>query len=377
MWNLGCCQQRTGNMAELSNTTSGAGTLNEEEPSCSYTTAQCSTDDVDVRIKSKINDLNQTFVRIINSLKVINVHNRNSGREKLNSNDEMLSLFDDFLNISHLLNIKINYLYNTYVSRSEVKKYISSINYKLYVFNINSFELSQEIDKGNRKHKKYQILHDLNISEMTNNVKLFNFVDDVGIEPTTSKQEETENVNETKETSWKTDNVHPSDEEIGENTLVHNKNNLVDKQFTKKLKRKTERQPSTADTCDSLSEDSDSSVCLDSKKIKTNELSLEDDSDSVDMYNKLFKEINHNILELSKDIDELNTLLRSQTSQTARRAVSPGSSNEDNSDEDIGDEVKKQAGVDKKLKSWQMKQMTRALIENMVSIRCALFRLSA
>lgn len=317
-----------------------------EEPSCSYTTARCSSREVDVRIQSKINDLNQTFVRIINSLKIINVHNRNSRRESLNSNGEMLSLFDDFLNISHLLNIKINYLYNTYVSRSEMRKYISSINYKLYVFNINSFELSQEIDKGNRKHKKYQILHDLNISEMTNNVKLFNFVDDVDVEPDAKLEE----------TALKETNASSSEEEIE----IKDNNELG--KHSKKLKRKTNRHSTTE--CNSPSEDSDSSLSLDKKKMKTNE-DLEDNSDSVDMYNNLFKEINNNILELSKDIDELTTLLRTQT-QTLRRPVSPGSSNEE--EEETGDETgKKQTSVDKKLRKWQMKQMTRSLIENMVS----------
>ncbi|KAL1454125.1 hypothetical protein WDU94_010406 [Cyamophila willieti] len=375
-----------------------------EEPSCSKDNpSSCRSNTskhLDDKIKSKISDLNQTFLRIINSLKIMNVHNRNSGRSDLNSNNQILNLFDDFLNISHLLNIKINYLYNTYMSRSEMKKYISAINYKLYVFNINSFELSQGIDKDNKKHKKYQILHDLNISEMTNNVKLFNFVDDVVVNPATKDEpcassscgDQTgdrtsegtmkEEPKESTKFPTRTNPISNSDstslqssassDDSKTNETTRNNDCTTDKQFTKRLKRKPEDCESLLEESDhvaSSSEVTDSAADSNTKKLKTIELNPptspaieEYDSKSVDMFNNLFKEINSNILELSKDIDVLNSYLKLLTPRSQ--------SNEDDlatSDEDELEELKKQTLADSRLKKWQITQMTRSLIDNMVN----------
>lgn len=348
---------------------------------------------LDEKIRTKINDLNQTFLRIINSLKIMNVRNRNSGQSNLVSNGQMLSLFDDFLNISHLLNIKINYLYNTYVSRSSVKKYVSAINYKLYVFNINSFELSQGIDKDNRKHKKYQILHDLNISEMTNNVKLFNFVDDVAVNPAGSEESKDVTANRGQSSMEhllaERANEKPSIKpghlehtcEIPESSCAKqfpiDKSNKdsTDKQCIKRLKRKTECHSvdSDDDNVASSSDDVESSRKIDSntKKLKTMELDTDGEEDNVDIFNNLFKEINSNILELSKDIDVLNTYLKLTLNKEPASPDKPsGNVNEDENttSEEEEDEVKKKETLaDQKLRKWQITQMTRSLIDNMVS----------
>lgn len=356
----------------------------QSESSCNYSTQRDEESTLDVNIRTKINDLNQTFLRIINSLKIMNVHNRNSGRNDLNSNSQVLSLFDDFLNVSHLLNIKINYLYDTYVSRSEMKKYISSINYKLYVFNINSFELSQGIDKENKKHKKYQILHDLNISEMTNNVKLFNFVDDVTVNPSGSQRDahpssssrkdvldkkelETGNVESTEPTVVKQASRIPSaSDELNEKG---SHSNTEEKQYTKRLKRKTESHLSDSEDSDArLKQMECTSKVFDSntKKLKTIELNPHDgcSSESVAMFNNLFQEINSNILELSKDIDVLNGYLKKLTPSPSCKH----NEEDTGSSEDEEEELKKQTLADQKLKKWQITQMTRSLIDNMVSV---------
>ncbi|KAI5721976.1 hypothetical protein M8J76_001896 [Diaphorina citri] len=345
-------------------------------------------DQLDEKIRSKINDLNQTFLRIINSLKIMNVRNRNSGQSNLVSNGQMLSLFDDFLNISHLLNIKINYLYNTYVSRSSVKKYVSAINYKLYVFNINSFELSQGIDKDNRKHKKYQILHDLNISEMTNNVKLFNFVDDVAVNPAGSEESKDVTANRGQSSMEhllaERANEKPSIKpghlehtcEIPESSCAKqfpiDKSNKdsTDKQCIKRLKRKTECHSvdSDDDNVASSSDDVESSRKIDSntKKLKTMELDTDGEEDNVDIFNNLFKEINSNILELSKDIDVLNTYLKLTLNKEPASPDKPsGNVNEDENttSEEEEDEVN---SIQEEMMSRQRERNERSLVNEAV-----------